>query len=85
MSVCNPVPPTSSEHCHSTAAGSVLTSLPALLIQCAKVKFYSPHFHQFRWISEDSPSLCQSLCYEMFTFVYVIVDFTETAEVLRAG
>lgn len=64
MSVCNPPPhhrPTSSEHCHNTAAGSVLTSLPALLIQCAKVKFFSPHLHRSRWISEDSLSLSASL------------------------
>lgn len=53
--------PTSSEHCHNTAAGSLLTSLPALLIQCAKVKFFSPHLHRSRWISEDSPSLSASL------------------------
>lgn len=63
MSVCNPPNhrPTSSEHCHNTAAGSLLTSLPALLIQCAKVKFFSPHLHRSRWISEDSPSLSASL------------------------
>lgn len=63
MSVCNPPHhrPTSSEHCHNTAAGSVLTSLPALLIQCAKVKFFSPHLHRSRWISEDSLSLSASL------------------------
>lgn len=55
----------SSKHCHNTAAGSVLTSLPALLIQCAKVKFVSPHFH----LSDGhlmTPSLGQFFCNKMF-------------------
>lgn len=64
----------SSKHCHNTAAGSVLASLPALLIQCAKVKFVSPHFHHSDGCLR-TPSLSQSLCNEMFAFVNVIVDF----------
>lgn len=72
------VAPPSSKHCHNTAAGSVLTSLPALLIQCAKVKFLSPHF-QHSDGRPRTPSLSQSLCTEMFAFVNVIVDFLETA------
>lgn len=60
----------SSNHCHNTAAGSVLASLPALLIQCAKVKFVSPHFHHSDGYRR-TPSLSQSLCDEMFAFVDV--------------
>lgn len=50
----------SSKHCHNTAAGSVLASLPALLIQCAKVKFVSPHFHRSDGYLR-TPSLSQSV------------------------
>lgn len=70
-------PPPSSKHCHNTAAGSVLASLPALLIHCAKVKFCLV----ISTIQMDLlriPPLSQTPRNEMFASVDVIVDFTET-------
>lgn len=72
------VRPPSPKHCHNTAAGSVLASLPALFIQRAKVKFVSPHLHHSDGYLR-TPSLSQSLRNEMFAFVDVIVDFNVTA------
>lgn len=56
---CVQPPPTQSHP--NTAITQLQASLPALLIQCAKVKFFSPHLHRSRWISEDSLSLSASL------------------------
>lgn len=73
------------KHCHNTAAGSDPPtppfSLPALLIQCAKVKFVSPHFHcSDGYLRTPSISLAHSLfCCEMFAFVNVTVDFNVAA------
>lgn len=61
----------SSKHCHNTVAGSVLASLPALLIQCAKVKFVSPHFHHSRWICENSTSSSVMRC--LFLSVLLLI------------
>lgn len=55
-----------------------------LLIQCAKVKFVSPHFqYSDGYLGTTSLSLCN----KMFAFVNVIVDFIVTAieDFLRLG
>lgn len=88
MSVCNPSPITAQPH-----PNTAITQLQARSSRLCQLSSFSVPKLSFSLLTSTdpdgylrTPSRCQPLCNELFTFVSVIVDFTETAEdVLQAG
>lgn len=87
MSVCNP--PIAAQP-HPNTAITQLQAQSSCLCQLSSFSVPKLSFSLLTSTDPDgylrTPSRCQPLCNELFTFVSVIVDFTETDEdVLQAG